>query len=283
MTEEIQQWLDRKGARKATEIPAEVQRLLNEGKLESVNLIEWQAVNHSTLLQTVLSPTDYGKLAAEIAKQLEDNDISTGMKAIRLVGQHLNEWLAGESREKQQQFFEFAGTHPSDSVRCWAAFLKPIEAVALSSNREHIASLLQYIYRFAADLHFGVREIAWMAVREELAADITTSIELLAEWAKSPDANIRRFSLEAIRPRGVWAKHIESLKEEPQQALPILELLKNDISKYVQDSVGNWLNDASKSQPAWVNELCARWEEEAQGDKVVLRITKLARRTINKK
>ena len=40
--------------------------------------------------------------------------------------------------------------------------------------------------------------------------------------------------------------------------LPILEPLKSDYSKYVRNSVGNWLNDASKTQSGFVRKLCRR-------------------------
>jgi 3-methyladenine DNA glycosylase AlkC len=63
--------------------------------------------------------------------------------------------------------------------------------------------------------------------------------------------------------------------------LAIDQRLKNDAAKYVQDSVGNWLNDASKTQTNFVIELCKKWEAESK-TKETAYIIKKALRTIEK-
>ncbi|MGG0640193.1 DNA alkylation repair protein [Bacillus altitudinis] len=271
ISEEI---INRKGARKGTDIPHDVLILLNQGEIESVNLTEWLAVNHMTLLQHVLPSVglddhlDY--VSSEVAKQKSES----GMKAIRLIGHLLDEVLQEENEEKQVEVIQACSRHVSDSVRCWAAYMNKQQSSSLEEK-------LAYIQPFAADHHFGVREIAWMSVRESLSQQLDQSIEFLTEWAKSEDENIRRFSVESIRPRGVWTKHIELLKQEPEKALPILDDLKSDPSTYVQDSVGNWLNDASKTQPNWVKNLCEQWSKDSN-TRATSRIVKKAKRTIVK-
>ncbi|MDM5248006.1 DNA alkylation repair protein [Lysinibacillus sp. G4S2] len=266
--------LNRKGARKASDIPNDVLMLLNQGEIESVNLMEWQAVNHISLVKNVLPTIGLEEKLEFVLTEIEKQKVETGMKAIRLIGSLLDTVMIDESATKKEDVIKVCSQHVSDSVRCWAAFMN-------KNNDYSLEEKLLYIRPFAADHHFGVREIAWMSIREDLSANIENSVDLLAEWAKSEDENIRRFSLESIRPRGVWTKHIERLKEEPQIVLPILHLLKSDSSKYVQDSVGNWLNDASKTQPEWVKNLCDEWQKESP-TKATERIIKKAQRTIVK-
>ncbi|MGH0594544.1 DNA alkylation repair protein [Bacillus pretiosus] len=275
ITKEVEAILNRKGARKVNEIPKEVLQLLQQGKIESVNLTEWLAINHIELLKNVLPSIGLKNSLECIVVELEKQNVETGMKVIRKTGTLLDEIILKENEENKEDILLKLSDHISDSVRCWAAFMN-------KKSNNTLKDTLTYIRPFAADHHFGVREIAWMSIREDLSQNIEESVELLVEWAKSEDENIRRFSVESIRPRGVWSKHIEILKQEPEKALPILNLLKSDPSKYVQDSVGNWLNDASKTKPDWVMNLCEEWEKDTD-IKSTSRIIKKAKRTILKK
>jgi 3-methyladenine DNA glycosylase AlkC len=122
---------------------------------------------------------------------------------------------------------------------------------------------LAWIKPFADDPNPGLREVAWFALRNQVIAELDTAITKLVPWTGSRSERLRRYASEITRPCGVWAAHIPALKAQPELALPLLEPLKADDSKYVRDSVANWLNDASKSQPAWVRSVTKRWLKES--------------------
>lgn len=266
--------LNRKGARKVQDIPAEVLDLLNSGKIETVNLTEWLAIDHKSLINCVfpemgIEQDKIDMISGEIASQKK----ASAMNSTKLVGSSLYRLYA--DTQNLASILNQLSTHPSDSIRCYAPYLISL------NERLSIKEKLTQAQKLVADTHFGVREVVWMALRPEIDKHLEASIEILTEWANSEDENIRRFTTEASRPRGVWCKHIERLKENPELALPILEKLRADKSKYVQDSVGNWLNDASKSKPEFVIHLCEQWQKESPY-KETGKIIKRAKRTIDK-
>lgn len=266
--------IKRKGARKIEDIPTEVLNLLNKGEIETVNLTEWLAVDHLELVQNCFPklgvPAD---ITSKIGEQIKLHKKPSAMNFIKLIGEQLFAFY--KDKMELNVIFNKLQNHTSDTLRCYASYL-----VALDTSYS-VEEKLEKVRKLVADNHFGVREVVWMALRSEIDTRLEKSIAFLTKWAESKDENIRRFTTEATRPRGVWCKHIEILKENPDLALPILEKLKSDPAKYVQDSVGNWLNDASKSQPQFVIDLCEKWKSESNS-KSTAYITNKAMRTLRK-
>jgi 3-methyladenine DNA glycosylase AlkC len=163
--------------------------------------------------------------------------------------------------------------HASDTVRGFAAYSTALLPAVSLPDRVHM------MQAFADDPHFGVREWAWLALRPSLVAQLSAAITYLQPWTLHESAYIRRFASEALRPRGVWCTHIGAFKAQPALGLPLIEPLRADPSRYVQDSVANWLNDAGKDQPDWVKQTCARWLAASNSSATVY-ICKRAQRSL---
>lgn len=268
----VQHLLGRRGAARIALIPPEVLEALNEGLVPTVNLNEFLALDLPRLARNVaraigLDPS---------AERLEDTLAMLGaFKPVRRhqhVARALYD-LAGARADRDAIAHRLA-VHTSDVARCWAA-----QWVAFSGL--DLACKLEAVRRFAADPHFGVRELAWSAVRDEVGRDVDLAVSLLQPWVREADPNLRRFASELTRPHGVWCAPLPALKAEPWRALALLEPLKSDPSLYVRNSVANWLNDASRTHPEWVREVCARWQRESATPETSF-IRRRALRTLDK-
>ena len=65
-------------------------------------------------------------------------------------------------------------------------------------------------------------------------------------WSGHENRHVRRLATEGVRPRLPWASKLQAFIDDPMPIIPILETLKDDPSKYVQNSVANNLNDIMK-------------------------------------
>lgn len=254
------------------DIPVSILQQLNSGTRQTSNLTEWLGVDQLLLLRNVLVQAKKEKYVAPVVKEINELKKKTVNTVNAVIGKQL---FIQITVNKDHTLLPYLAAHTSDMVRCWAAY------IVSADNNTSLPDLFKKIQAFAADQHFGVREIAWLAIRPILSQHLSESIIILSKWALHKDENIRRFASEATRPRGVWCEHIAVLKNDPAQGLNILEPLRSDPSKYVRDSVGNWLNDASKTQPGFVTTLCRRWQKESNTKETAYIIQK-AMRTIKK-
>ncbi|MCR2025311.1 DNA alkylation repair protein [Anaerotruncus colihominis] len=264
--------IKRKGARTTKDISPEILEKLNHGEIETANIVEWFAIDRRQLLSIVLLQNKreiYLQPILEHVNQLKKQTSNTISEAI---GEGL---FLQADKHCDKECLKIIANHSSDSVRSWGCFMVG------KNNSLSLSQMLKEIEAFARDSHFNVREEAWVAVRPSVISNLHESISILSEWALDENEYIRRFASEITRPRGVWCKHIEVLKTTPELALSILEPLKSDKSKYVRDSVANWLNDASKTQPEFVRNLCERWKEESNTEETRY-IIKKALRTLRK-
>ncbi len=240
--------IKRRGASKISALPPEVLVELEAGTLETATLTEGLAIRMHALMRAVAP-----------SMPLDQFDMNAGIVArMANAGMLFREYLSADALDEMAR-------HPSDTVRGWAAFA--IGQNTSLSGQERIAAMRP----FAADAHFGVREWAWMAVRAIMVAETEMAIQELTPWAFDADPNIRRFASEASRPRGVWAASIPLLRTSPETGLPILHPLRFDPTRYVEDSVANWLNDAGKDKVDWLVALLNQWTKDGVSARLISR------------
>lgn len=248
-------------ARRPSEVPKSIVAQLNRGERASANLAEGLSIDMGTLAGHTLPE----KAAAAVKQAIKGEKSYT--KRMKLAGGAIHGELGLTEALKTTR------GQTSSMVRSWGAYAVGAE------DGIGLARRLELIREHADDPHFGVREWAWLALRDHIIDDLDRALTLLEPWVHEDSPYIRRYATELTRPRGVWCRHIETLKREPERGLPLLEPLKADEHKYVQDSVANWLNDAGKTRVDWVTAVVDRWERLSEHP-ATKRIARRSRRSI---
>lgn len=243
------------GPRKVADVPADVVNAIHCGERSTRNLVEALAVDPFVVIERFLHSLGREDLQERVEEVRGERHAWTFPKAVAAIGNEFGR--LHDCRRIDEAFRTALVSHPSDVIRSFGCF------ATTAREGYAVGTKLKWMKPLAADEHFGVREFAWMAVRVDVMCELKPAIRSLAKWTSHADANVRRFASEVTRPRGVWCQHIEALKRDPDLALPILEPLRADPSEYVRSSVGNWLNDASKTRPDFVRDLCDRWRRES--------------------
>lgn len=248
------------GAKSIKDIPPEILVQINNGEIETVTLVETLAADFTILMKKLFPTMDDAPL-----NELDKENSKSILARMKRGGE-----ILADKNIDDDRFFN----HTSDIVRGWCTY-------AIAHKHHDIESVLKAIKPLALDDHSGVREWAWLALRGHVIQEPEKALQLLSPWTLESNPYARRFAVEILRPRGVWCAHIPFFRNDPNKAKSLLEPLMNEDHKYVQDSVANWLNDASKDHPEWVHNFCKPHAESAS--KNTKRIVKRALRTLHKK
>lgn len=187
---------------------------LESGEIETVNLMEWLAVDMSALARNVAVRLSLGPLRCALEQAAGAMSGSGVTARLTLAGRAIAEAVADLDGPE----FRHLAAHASDIVRQWACY-----AVNSSGIERSLSDRLTLTLPFAADANMSVREAAWMAFRPHIIVALEEAITLLEPVSRSPNARERRFAIEALRPRSVWGTHIETRSRSKWRIGPIAE------------------------------------------------------------
>jgi HEAT repeat protein len=115
--------------------------------------------------------------------------------------------------------------------------------------------------RCGADPAWQVNEALAMAFDDYCAAvGYTAALPEIRRWLVAPQANLHRAVSEGLRPWTAGKRAI--FARDPQLAIELLGTLKDDESRYVQESVGNALRDISRKHAELVVAALRAWAAE---------------------
>lgn len=268
MRESLESLKARTPAKRMVEIPDAVLDALSDGLIPTKTLTEWLAVDRPRLLEQVGKQMGFLKAVQACDIWTVELMRQSALKHSMAIGRFLTQVC-----QVGDDLWKKLASHESDIVREWSALVIGLDPELTFARK------LAWVKPIADDDHPGLRETAWLALRPDVASNVEKAIRALEPWTGSRRERLRRYASEITRPRGVWTHHIALLKEHPELGLPLLEPLCSDDSKYVRDSVANWMNDASKSQPEWVRAITDQWIKRSP-TKNTAAIVKRALRTI---
>jgi hypothetical protein len=160
-------------------------------------------------------------------------------------------------------------THPAWEVRALA--LGVLGGLASGDGRA-LAFLFE---RCGEDPAWQANEALAMAFDDYCAGVCyEQALPEIRRWLAAPLPNLRRAASEGLRP---WtASKRPVFANKPQLAIDLLGTLKDDPSRYVQESAGNALRDISRKHFELVLSALREWVAEEPGSRPRKRIAKVA-------
>lgn len=168
------------------------------------------------------------------------------------------------------KFHEYISEDYKETVAILIQILGPEneEETGMFTNFYWVMPIAKYVEKYGLD-DFDIsmkaieeitkRNTGEYTIRPYIENHLKKSLSQLKKWSKSKNRHVRRLSSEGPRPRLPWANKLQIFIDDPSPILPILNTLKDDPSKYVQNSVANCINDILKDNLDIGKDLIERW------------------------
>lgn len=144
------------------------------------------------------------------------------------------------------------------------------EETGMFTNYWWIGPIAHYVEMYGTDefdlsmnaiYEITKRNTGEFAIRPYINKNPKAALKYMKRWAKDKNFHPRRLASEGLRPKLPWAQKLSVFLDEPQPVFDILELLKEDPSKFVQKSVANHMNDMLKEKPEVTFDVLKSWSE----------------------
>jgi len=235
---------------------------------------EW-AVLFSKKIREVESDFDQKAFVDEVTAAVKGKEFSDRIDAIVVV---LVKFLDDDYLANLELFRQILGPKLDKAEGMFSVgyWLWPVGRYVEKFGAEYEDESLEFIYELTQ------RFTGEFAIRPLLETNPKKVLKTMLKWSKDDSVHVRRLSSEGMRMRLPWAPKSEVFADYFDDAIKVLDNLKSDEYKFVQKSVGNTLNDLSKTNPEQVIETTDRWLKESKAKETEW-IVKHALRTINKK
>lgn len=176
---------------------------------------------------------------------------------IKVFGDAIYESLPGEYESKINALLKIIGPENLEETGMFANYywLLPIAQIVENYGTDHFTISLDAIKELTK------RSTGEYAIRPYLEKYPKKTQKIMVKWSKDKNFHVRRLASEGIRINLPWAKKMTQYIEDPSPIIEIIELLKDDDSKYVQKSVANNINDLLKVNYSIAIKLIKAWSK----------------------
>ena len=174
-----------------------------------------------------------------------------------LIASVLRKYLPDDYRKALKILLRILGPENEKETGMFTTgyWLWPVAKFVELYGTDHFDESMHAIYEITK------RHTGEYAIRPFIRNCPSESLRLLRRWARDRNVHVRRLASEGLRPRLPWAQKMTLFTDNPTQVFAVLEILKDDRSKFVQKSVANNIRDYLKDNPKAALSLLKTWKD----------------------